>query len=106
MAFTKHSILIYCFYFGISLAAGQSPTWIVLGKLPGRKAGFCGGTKVGGCLRCDVGMKVKVNWSGGETGPVAAPVLFFCLGFTGGEEDMLIWVREMETMGPFVEEGV
>lgn len=44
-------------------------------------------------MPCDVGMKVKVNWSGGETGPVAAPVLFFLFGLYWGEEDMLIWVE-------------
>lgn len=39
-----------------------------------------------GDLPCDVGMKVKVNWSGGETGPVAAPVLFFLFGLYWGED--------------------
>lgn len=33
-------------------------------------------------------MKVKVEWSGGETGPEASPVLFLLFGLYLGEEDM------------------
>ena len=39
---------------------------------------------------------MKVEWSGGETGPEASPVLFLLFGLYLGEEDMQFWVERNE----------
>lgn len=52
------------------------------------------------------GAQVKVNRSGGETGPEASSVRFLLLGFVGTERICVFGWRRMATNGQVGEAGV